>query len=250
MTLNHNSLFDIPHSLHMLKVHTIATDNLYHIAADRLTQVIKEKIISRQKLLLLLSGGSCLNLYQNLSFNIKTSLLPWQLLTIAQVDERFKPKNENEVNAKLIEKTGISLVLREKNIPHFTISQIGFLEESAEQYNQTITQLFHDCQFRAAIMGIGEDGHTAGLLPGYEIQWSNNKFVVGYTNKSKFKQRVSITPKALKLLDYALILLIGDNKKNILQRFIKSSENESINEFPPTALKKIKHIDVFTDIKV
>lgn len=230
-------------------MHYVPKKYIYQKATDKLTQILEDKLKSRQKVLLLLSSGSCLNLYQNLSFYIKTSLLPWQLLTIAQVDERFKPKNENEVNANEIEKTGLSLVLRKKNIPHFTISQIGFLEESAEQYNQTITQLFHDCQFRAAVMGIGEDGHTAGILPGYEKVWDKNIFAVGYTNNGKFKERVSITPYALKQLDYALILLVRRTKEKILKRFIQSSKNESLDEFPATVLKNISKIDIFTDIK-
>ena len=230
----------------MIKVFTYPNRIIFNKAANKLTQVIERKLKARQRILLLLSGGSCLNLYQKLSENIQNSLLPWHLVTFAQVDERFNPSDDNEVNANAIEKTGPSLVLRKKNIPHFTISQTGTLKQSADQYNHTIIKLFHDCQFRASVMGVGDDGHTAGLLPGYAKKWNNEKFAVGYENNGKFKYRISISPYAIKQLDYVLILLAGETKRKMLERFIKSSKNESLNEFPAAVLKNIKEIDVLT----
>ena len=100
-----------------------------------------------------------------------------------------------------------------------------------------------------AVLGIGEDGHTAGLLPGYQSAWEKAQFVAGYENSGQFKKRLTITPKAIKLLDYALIAVKGEAKRVNLQKII-SREVAEINKIPGVILNQLKQAHLITDLKV
>lgn len=233
-----------------MKVHNEKAVEIWNAASDFL---INELTINKnRKSLLLLSGGSVVNIYHQLSkfLNSKSSNLPF--LSIALVDDRFHPDWTKQaqsldvnINSHLIEKTGFWETCYKKKIHYYTISQEGTLAESARQYNKIINRLFSQYDYKIAVLGIGEDGHTAGLIPGYEKAWDTNNFVVGYENNGQFKQRITMTPKAIKELDQAIVLAKGKKKKRVVD--ILLNETVSLNKFPMGIIHKIPRVDLFLD---
>src|SRR3989344_612249 len=122
-----------------------------------------------RKCLLLLSGGSAVKIYLGLAEYIKNSHFTSDNLAVGQADERFRPQGtsddkNNLINAENIEKTGLIKILNRKKIPFYKISQSGTLDNAAESYEKLLVKLFQNYSFRTAVLGIGTDGHTAGLL--------------------------------------------------------------------------------------
>ncbi|MBI4991315.1 6-phosphogluconolactonase, partial [Candidatus Gottesmanbacteria bacterium] len=153
-------------------------------------------------------------------------------------------------------------VCRERNIPYDIISQEETLEKSGDQYDRTVEKLFKEYVYKVAVLGIGEDGHTAGLLPGYEKKWNKNKYIVGYRisqhrqnnamalfcqGKGNFPQRISLTPKALKELDQAIIVAVGEKKKTAIKKLLNQS-NESnlsnIDKMPSVIVTSIPQVNL------
>lgn len=200
----------------------------------RLIDTLKQNLDSGKKTLLLLSGGSSINVYPYLSSISK-------LLVIAQVDERFQPENREDINAGAIKKAAF-------HAPYYIVSQEGSVEKTAEEYNKTIEDLWKKCDCKIAVLGIGEDCHTAGLIPGYEKDWNTNRFVVGYklAPGQKFRARVTVTPNLLLQLDCALIVAAGEKKKEAIKNALKKENFKNLNKYPAAIIQKIKKIDLFT----
>ena len=243
-----------------INIHYFPSSKIWQEASKFLVDYLKDCLDRREKTLLLLSGGSSVNLYKPLANFIQKSNINFDFLALGQVDERFQPEkikhitynkehitNKN-INANAIGETGLWRICKEKGIPYYLISQKGTLERAAEEYNQTISKLFKQYPNGAAVLGIGEDCHTAGLLPGYSKLWNINKFVVGYENNGQFPRRISITPKALRQLNYAIIVALGENKKKAIQNALKKENINNLNKFPAVLIRIIRNVDLFSNL--
>ncbi|OGG32825.1 hypothetical protein A3G68_03360 [Candidatus Gottesmanbacteria bacterium RIFCSPLOWO2_12_FULL_42_10] len=223
----------------MIKIVKTDRRSIWHKAADIISEKIDAVIASSQKTLLLLSAGSAVNIYPLFAEKLKNLSKKPHFLTIAQADERFQPENKEDINAYQIEKSGLTF---------YAVDQKGTMEESAQKYNQTISKLYKNTDFRIAILGIGDDGHTVGLLPGYRKLWDKDTFAVGYENKGRFPQRITLTPKAFQQCNFAVVCLAGKTKKQVLWKLERESE-EGLNIFPASILYSIPEAVVLADAK-
>ena len=223
-------------------------DKIWQDAADCLLSKLKKTNIRKKRCLLLLSGGSSVNIYSRLAEYIRRSQFNSENLAVGQVDERIRPDKQEEINFEMIKESGIVSVLTGKNIPFYRIPQENSLPESADFYSAQLSKLFNQYDFHMAVLGIGSDGHTAGLLPGYQKMWDKNRFAVGYKNRGQFRHRITITPKAVKLLDYALFVAAGAEKREVLKKIIQNNEND-LNLLPGMVIHNIKTADLLTDIQ-
>ena len=233
----------------MLSIHTIPKEQIWHKAADLLIARVKSYRSLRKKVLILLSGGSSVHLYPIIAKHINSYPHYWKTITFAQVDERFRPRDQNEINAKIILKTTLPEVLHNHRIPVHFISQQGTLKNSSTLYNQTLSKLFRDCEIKLAVLGVGEDCHTAGLLPGYQNKWNAKNYVAGYRNAGKFKQRITITPKAIAEINYALVVAKGEEKRKALEDLLNKSNLSNINLFPALLIHTITTVEILITIK-
>ena len=235
----------------MISFHYFTHEKIWDGGAQFLIQKLKER---SEKKLIFLSGGSVVRLYKTLGAIVNGGEIDSSRIAFAQADERFQPEDKNDVNAVSIERTGLWEVCKKKNIPYYLISQEGTLGNSARQYNKTISKFLGEYPFHLGILGVGEDGHTAGLLPGYERLWNIDRFIVGYEIEKRqnetavFKKRVTLTPKTLYALDYALVVASGVKKQEALEKVCKKENRDTIDAYPAALLQKIEKVDLFTDI--
>lgn len=250
-----------------MKINTFSRSKLFPELAARIEREVKENI-TMHNVLLFLSGGSCVKLYPYLAKSILTLFRnseddDIQNLTILQVDERFQPGKKEDTNAFQIEKTGLWKACLKAQVEYYMISQERSLEDSTDYYNDTIKKFnisrmpqFDKSgnqrkkqMYQIGVFGIGEDGHTAGLLPGYKSSWDGETCCyVGYENSGSFKKRITLTPSSIKKMDVAFILASGKKKKKVLKK-LKSSRKANTDAFPALVLLDIPQIEVFTDQK-
>lgn len=216
----------------MINLHAFSHNEVYEKAGERLIEKIKQAQSDGKKTLVFLSGGSVMALYPKLAEFIR--------LRIAQVDERFQPENKEDINARAIDKTGFQ-------VPYYKVRQDGSLAEAVRSYDNEISRLMEWADYKMAVLGIGEDGHTAGLILGYEKEWNIDSYVAGYNlGYGKFRQRITVTPKLLKQLDYALVVAGGEKKKTAIQNALKKENLEDLNNYPAAIIQKIPQVDLFT----
>jgi len=195
------------------------------------------------KTVLLLSGGSTPKLlYQTLAKEQKLS--PG---AVAMIDERYGEKLHFDSNELMIKNTKFLNYLGLKNIRFFPILDNDSLENTSINYDETMRFVFNHFAKTVAIMGIGEDGHTAGIPIGTEN--NNSDLVTFYTNfPSKLNNRISLTYAALEQIDLLIVLVFGKEKQKILNKILKEG---NINNFSAGIfVEKLADKTIFiTDLK-
>lgn len=176
-----------------------------------------------QNTLLLLSGGTSPDLLYRLIAQDK-SLNPG---AVALVDERFGSPMHETSNEKMIFDTGLVEYLKKEGISFYGILKKNNMENIAEQYEQTIRNLFKKFSKKIAIMGIGKDGHTAGIKPG--LDYDHTRLVAAYNDAGTFGKRITLTFEALAQIDEFIILVFGDNeqgKKEVLRKMFQGDDQK------------------------
>ena len=211
---------------------------------------------SKTPTLILLSGGSNLSLLN--------SSLPkdnYSHLTVTTLDERFSiDPNINNFHQLSFTPFFQSLIAQKANSISTIPQQNENLSDFGHRINQEITNWIiqnPNSQIIATI-GIGSDSHIAGIIPGtFSNDEFDKKFLIPNTYITdinfgplqKFPQRITSTFPLLKLINNAIIYIIGGDKLQALKNTFNLDLNyyqtpsRLLNELPGT-------INIYTDISI
>ncbi len=157
---------------------------------------------------------------------------------VGMVDERYGEKFHATSNETMFRDAGLIRYLEIRDIPFYPILGVDKTrEETADAYDTAIRSLNLVFQKSIAFLGIGADGHTAGIA-GNRADFTNPLF--DFSQKSllvsefndpagMFKERVTMTFLALEMMDLLIVLVLGDDKKEALEKMF---EKGSIEEIP------------------
>ena len=182
---------------------------------------------------LFLSGGITPQaLYEQLAIEEKLTIG-----AAGMVDERFGKKYHEGSNERMIKDSGLLQYLETFPAPFFPILQNGLSrEKTAEKYNETVRFLLSEFSKSIAILGIGKDGHTAGLPAGIQnsvlrensgsskLRIKNDRLVAGFDDfPGPQKERITMTFEGLSKLDWLFVLAFGEEKKEALVKTFQKS---------------------------
>ncbi len=201
-----------------------------------------DRIISElqagKQVLWLLSGGSNIQVTVAVMARLPESLT--EQLVLALIDERFGTVGHAHSNWAGLLAAGLQTG-RASVIP---LLQDGLDQSTtASAYAKSITESFATCDVAIAQLGIGEDGHTAGILPRSGATEDTTALVVSY-DSTPFK-RISLSFAGLRTIDVAFVLAFGPTKKTQLQRLMDS--DLTLDEQPAQILKAIHEAYVYND---
>ena len=91
-------------------------------------------------------------------------------------------------------------------------------------------------------LGIGSDGHIAGILPG-STELESHELVVGY--EAAPYSRLSLSLEALKRINLSYVFCFGQNKHEALTR-VKTG-GEQLSSLPALILNTINKVKVYND---
>jgi len=155
-------------------------------------------------------------------------------LTILPVDERFGIKGHADSN---IAQLNNALGEKDANLAIVDILGTGSsAEATTEQYDEMVKHSLRTSDVTYAILGVGEDGHTAGILPGSKAYTSLNH--VEYYASEPFT-RITLTKAALCKISHVYTYAYGEQKQGIINELIQGSTGKPIDmfhEFPDTVL--------------
>ncbi len=203
--------------------------------AEEIASSINKKLKEGKKVLWVISGGSAIPVEVLVSKKIR--LLGRNRLTIVLGDERYGVAGHPESNWLLLKKAGFGVTWA-KVYP--VLSGKNFLL-TAKHFSEILKEVLNRTDYRIGIFGIGEDGHTSGILPHSEALYIN-ELVCAY--ESPLRDRITITTKFIKKLDEAFVYAFGENKWKALDDLKKDIP---IEEQPAQILKKIPSLTVYTD---
>lgn len=196
---------------------------------EKTKKVLYEKV-DRRTVLFLSGGSSPKPLYQELA--LEKQIHP---AAVALIDERYGEPMHDNSNEKMIKRTGIINYFSSEQVPFYPILQEGLSrEETTEKYDATMRELFFNIPRSVAIMGVGADGHTAGIAPNREDftnpLFHNISLLVGTFNdeKGSFKERITLTFQALTMIDYFILFVFGEEKRHALEQIMLPGSLEEI----------------------
>ena len=165
------------------------------LIADAAVQAIAE----RDRFTLAVSGGST----PGPMFAALYGRMPWEKVTIFQVDERIAPDGDPDRN----------LTLLQQSLPPGSVADVRpmpvtahDLEEAADRYGSALPE-----RLDLVHLGLGPDGHTASLVPGDPVLEVDDRDV-GLTGEYQVRHRMTLTYRPLGRARRILWLVTGADK--------------------------------------
>ncbi len=211
-------------------------DVLGEKVSEILLKKIKEIINLTNNCIIALSGGetprkSYINLSEKL--NKVKSEVDLNNLKLIQVDERWVNSNNERSNQNMIKKCFSSIKNHQnKFLAMPTPDNMSNISEAVYQYEMRINELFevfHKNSIDLAILGMGDDGHTASLFPNnkeYEISLNNNfdKNIIFAQVLSQSEFRITLTPRILIPIKNKILIITGEEKGKVYKRALTSKD--------------------------
>jgi 6-phosphogluconolactonase len=170
-----------------------------------------------------LSGGETpKRLYQLLASADYRKQLDWSKIHIFWGDERVVPFTDDNNNAKMAYENLLSKVdIPPENIHimHTDISPVI----AAEEYEKILHNYFDssDNSFDLVLLGMGKDGHTLSLFPGFEVPDDQNNWVNAVYLDDQKMHRITLMPSIVNRSSAVIFLVTGYEKAKALQQVLK-----------------------------
>jgi 6-phosphogluconolactonase len=187
--------------------------------AARACEIIAGRVkIARYPYRLLLSGGSTPRATYQL---LAQEELDWDCTELFFGDERFVPPDHPDSNYRMVRE---SLLATGKVLPRklLAIPTDGTPQSAAARYDETLRQQYGASMlepgaplFHLALLGLGDDGHTASLLPGQPVLEERERWVAAVP-QGRAEPRITVTYPALEASELILFLVSGVAKRDAL----------------------------------
>lgn len=181
--------------------------------------------------LISLAGGSTpKRCYEMLATEPLVALFPWARCHFVFGDERFVPHDHPDSNARMTDETMFSIAPVPLEHVH-RVPTIGLdADAAAAAYERTLKELYGAEELLAgkplldlSLLGIGDDGHTASLIPGEPVLEERQRWVA-VVGHGRPQVRVTLTYPALESCASTAFLVQGEGKRAALDRVLSGDE--------------------------
>jgi 6-phosphogluconolactonase len=196
-----------------------------------------------------LSGGSTPKpLYERLGEDPIKSQLPWDRVHWVLGDERFVPPSDPASNFGMARTAFLGHVPVPPANVHPVETQGVTLEEAAQGYEAMLKGLYGAGTLEAGrpllnltLLGLGDDGHTASLLPGESVLQEHRRWVAPVP-QGRVEERITLTYPALNSSAVVAFLVAGEGKRDILDKILSGD-----TDFPAAHIRPQGEVIWFID---
>ncbi len=204
-----------------LELHVYSdADELGRGAADQIASHLQWAIERNGTATLAVSGGNS----PKLMFEaLARHPVGWRDVHVLQVDERMAPDGDPARNANLLQ----SALLDAIDIPPDHVHLIPVrddLDAAAREYEQTL-RTFGNGVLDVVHLGLGDNGHTASLMPNDPVLAVEDRLVSHTTTPFECHQRVTLTYPALNAARHIVWLIEGESKAPMLRLLVAGDDS-------------------------
>jgi 6-phosphogluconolactonase len=207
-------------------------------AAARLARSLREVLARKGSASLALSGGETPRpAYEKLA---RERGLDWTRIDVYWIDERAVPPADDRSNyrwgkAKLLDRVAIPA-----DHVHRMPGEATDLDAAAREYEALLRSKLPTGGFDVAVLGIGDDGHTASLFPGESGVQETMRWVISVpaAPAKKREARLTVTAPVLEASGAAFVLAAGAGKYEPLQRAWSTAG--SLSETPARVMRGVR----------
>ena len=175
-------------------------------AADIVAASAREAIEARGRFTFAVSGGRTpWAMFRELA----DEDVPWGKVGIWQVDERIAPDGDPDRNLTSLQ----PMIPSEADLRPMPVTETD-LEAAADRYAGSLPDAFD-----LVHLGMGDDGHTASLVPDDPVLEVTDR-EVGLTGEYRGRRRMTLTYPVLDRARRVLWLIAGDEKTPMLPRLL------------------------------
>jgi 6-phosphogluconolactonase len=232
--------------VHQLNKKNIVFNSYEQLSTAAAHYILNASVNTHNKFSIALSGGSTPKLlYQLLAAEPFANNINWKNILIFLVDERYVAHTDAESNFKMINDTLLSKIkIPKQNI--FPINTTHTAVIDALAYEQKIKSILKNKGVDLMLLGIGNDGHTASLFPGYTLLNETKRLVKEEFIKEKNQYRISCTLPFINKSKQIIFLVSGKDKATIFKK-ITTRQNKKI---PATLVQPKQPVLWFVDEEV
>lgn len=201
--------------------------------ANRLRQLLGRG----DRVLWLLSGGSGIQVCAETSRLLADTDTSNLLVTVS--DERYGAVGHPDENMQQLIDAGLSL-------PHATIYRplTGKpIEKATDDFGEWLNTAAINADYRIALLGVGEDGHTSGIKP-HSPAVHSDRHVCSFRGEDY--QRISTTTSFLTTFDEAVVQAYGPQKQSVVRSLVNNTDT-ILDDFPAGLIRSIPKVTLFTD---
>lgn len=198
-------------------IEVVSADRWASRAADVFATAITAAVDLRGHCVLALSGGST---PMPVFLELGTRELPWEDVVITQVDERVAPAGSPERN----------LVGQQEALGHLPVEWLPLsVEGPIRREIATMLRSLRNVAGDPAVLdvvhlGLGEDGHTASLVPGDPVLEETER-TLALTGEYQGTRRLTFTRPMLDRARLTVWLVKGEEKAPALQALVKGDQS-------------------------
>lgn len=203
---------------------------LSRAAAERFVEAARRAVEARGAFTVALSGGSTpRDLYELLATPPWRDAVEWPRVHVFWGDERCVPPEDPRSNYRLAHE----LLLRHVPVPashvHRMVAERADREAAAAEYAALIRRFVPADEqgvprFDLVLLGLGDDGHTASLLPGSALIAERGRLVAVTDRQREGMTRLTITPPLIEHAGLLLFLVAGADKAPALREVLLGEE--------------------------
>ena len=198
--------------------------------AEALAQAAAARLLARieaqpGRIAICLTGGSTpQQFYELLATPAWRSRIPWPRVEWFIGDERCVPQSDRHSNFGVARRAFLDACAPVSNMHPIPTAEA---DEAAQTYEKMMRGFYRGSTltpdrplFDLVLMGIGPDGHTASLFPGYAATHETDHWAVGVQDVpvAPFLPRVTLTFPVLASCREMLFLVSGSDKREIVTR--------------------------------
>ena len=184
-------------------------------AAEVIAESARAAVAVRGKFVLATSGGSTPWLMLRY---LADQDVPWARVELFQVDERIAPRGHEDRNLTHLEQSLLTHLPQPLGVLHAMPVEIADAEDAARRYAVTVRSVAGTpATFDLVHLGLGEDGHTASLVPRDPVL-DESRSEVAVSGVYAGRRRLTLTYPVLDHARRILWVVTGSAKAPMLSR--------------------------------
>lgn len=208
-------------------------------ASGYLAGVISRRLQDGDEVFWLVPGGSAIRAAVDAADLMSDSDL--QLLSICLTDERYGPPGHSDSNLAQLERAGFN----PKAAAVRPVLRGWDIERTTAAYGQLLERQLTSKAYKIGLFGIGADGHTAGIMPNSP---AGDEADLATAFAGTDFMRITMSPRAISLLDEAVVYATGEQKHPVIRKLLESSGCDEDSQ-PAQVLRLVPRLTVFSDYK-
>lgn len=215
---------------------------LLRTLCDSIIRDLQNALVQKGHAILLVSGGSTPKPLFEL---LRQRDIDWANVRIGLCDERWVDPSHEDSNEKLVKTHLLQDKSSKAEFVGMYCEGLSALEAESE-CNRRVNDALWPCD--VAILGMGEDGHTASLFP-FNVKLpqafylENDALCISITPQSASHVRMSLTLLALLHVKHLYLHFEGEKKRAVFEEAMKNGEHYAM------PIRSVLHQDI-KDIEV